>query len=59
MIRSKEDGSFKMNTDYFDYNTGPKMTNSKFSELFDGTARGNRNQTSLNGKWICPAVCRR
>lgn len=39
LIDLKEDGSFKMNMDYFDYNTGLKMTNDKFSELFGGTAR--------------------
>ncbi|GAB1351015.1 carbamoyltransferase [Ignavibacteriales bacterium] len=39
LIDLKEDGSFKMNMDYFDYNTGLKMTNSKFSELFGGPAR--------------------
>ena len=39
LIDLKEDGSFKMNMDYFDYNTGLKMTNDKFSELFGGPAR--------------------
>ena len=39
LIDLKEDGSFKMNMDYFDYNTGLKMTNDRFSELFGGPAR--------------------
>lgn len=39
LIDLKEDGSFKMNMDYFDYNTGLKMTNDKFSGLFGGPAR--------------------
>ncbi len=39
LIDLKEDGSFKMNMDYFDYCAGLKMTNEKFSKLFDGPPR--------------------
>ncbi len=39
LIDLREDGSFSMNMDYFEYPTGLKMTNSKFAELFDGPAR--------------------
>ena len=39
LIDLKEDGSFKMNMDYFDYCTGLKMTNSKLDKLFDGPPR--------------------
>ncbi|MBI5809387.1 MAG: carbamoyltransferase [Ignavibacteriales bacterium] len=39
LIDLKEDGSFKMNMEYFNYNTGLTMTNEKFAELFDGPAR--------------------
>jgi carbamoyltransferase len=35
----KEDGSFKMNMDYFDYCAGLTMTNGKFDKLFGGKAR--------------------
>lgn len=35
----KADGSFRLNTDYFDYLSGLRMTNEKFSELFGGPAR--------------------
>ncbi len=35
----KEDGSFKMNMEYFDYCAGLRMTNGKFAELFDGPER--------------------
>jgi carbamoyltransferase len=35
----KEDGSFKMNMDYFDYCAGLTMTNEKFHKLFDGPPR--------------------
>jgi carbamoyltransferase len=35
----KEDGSFRMNMDYFDYCAGLTMTNEKFHKLFGGPAR--------------------
>jgi len=35
----KEDGSFKMNMDYFNYGAGLTMTNGKFDKLFDGPPR--------------------
>ena len=34
LIQLKEDGSFRLNMDYFDYATGLRMTNNKFSKLF-------------------------
>ena len=34
LIDIKDDGSFKLNMTYFDYATGLKMTNNKFSKLF-------------------------
>jgi carbamoyltransferase len=39
IVDLKEDGSFKMNMEYFDYCAGLKMTNGKFSELFGGPPR--------------------
>ena len=39
LIDVKEDGSFKMNMSYFDYNVGLTMTNKKFNSLFDGPTR--------------------
>jgi len=39
LIDLKEDGSFKMNMDYFDYCAGLTMTNKKFNELFGGEPR--------------------
>lgn len=35
----KEDGSFKLNMEYFNYCTGLTMTNEKFNKLFGGAAR--------------------
>ena len=39
LIDLKEDGSFRMNMDYFNYCTGLTMTNDRFSDLFDGPPR--------------------
>lgn len=39
LLDLKEDGSFKMNMDYFDYVAGLTMTNDKFDRLFGGPAR--------------------
>ena len=39
LIDLKEDGSFRMNMDYFDYCAGLRMTNDKFAKLFGGPAR--------------------
>lgn len=39
LVDLKEDGSFRLNMDYFDYCTGLKMTNDKFAKLFGGPAR--------------------
>ena len=39
LIDIKEDGSFKINIDYFDYCTGLKMTNNKFNKLFNNSYR--------------------
>lgn len=35
----KDDGTFRLNLDYFDYCTGLRMTNTAFDELFGGPAR--------------------
>lgn len=39
LIDIKEDGSFRLDMDYFDYCTGLRMTNDKFDKLFGGPAR--------------------
>lgn len=39
LIDLKEDGSFRLDLDYFDYCTGLTMTNGRFDELFGGPAR--------------------
>lgn len=39
LVDLKEDGSFRLDMDYFDYCTGLRMTNDKFAEVFGGPAR--------------------
>jgi carbamoyltransferase len=46
LIDLKKDGTFRLNMDFFDYATGLKMTNEKFSKLFGQPVR-NPNNDSL------------
>lgn len=39
LIDIKDDGSFRLNLDYFDYMAGLTMTNERFGDLFDGPRR--------------------
>ena len=39
LIDVKDDGSFRINLDYFDYCTGLRMTSDRFHELFGGPPR--------------------
>ncbi len=39
LIDLHDDGSFRLNLDYFEFATGLRMTNQQFSELFDGPPR--------------------
>lgn len=39
IIDIREDGSFRLNMDYFDFQYGRAMTNQKFEKLFDGSRR--------------------
>ena len=48
LIDVKDDGSFKMNMEYFDYPSGLTMTNEKFNTLFGGTPR--KPETKLTQK---------
>tara|TARA_Y100001958_G_C21245385_1_gene575056 strand:- start:2183 stop:4000 length:1818 start_codon:yes stop_codon:yes gene_type:complete len=48
LIDVKQDGSFKMNMSYFDYNVGLTMTNKRFNGLFGGPPR--KPETELTQK---------
>lgn len=39
LVTVRDDGSFALNMDYFDYATGQRMTNSRFNRLFGGPPR--------------------
>src|SRR5690606_26651329 len=39
LIELKEDGSFRLNLEYFDFLRGRRMTNEKFNALFGGPPR--------------------
>jgi carbamoyltransferase len=39
LLDLKEDGTFHLDMDFFDYATGLRMTNERFAALFDGPAR--------------------
>jgi carbamoyltransferase len=56
LIDLKEDGSFKMNMDYFDYCTGLTMTNRKFNKLFDGPPRKPESQLTQREMDIARSV---
>ena len=43
LIDLKEDGTFRLNMDYFDYATGLKMINRKFEKLFKNPTRSSEN----------------
>lgn len=47
LIDVKEDGSFRLNQDYFDYATGLTMTNKKFNNLF-GCLPRNPNKEDIS-----------
>jgi carbamoyltransferase len=46
LIDVKEDGSFRLNMDYFNYATGLTMTNKKFAKLFNMERRDPENKLS-------------
>ena len=46
LIDVKEDGSFRLNMNYFNYATGLTMTNSKFAKLFNMKRREPENELS-------------
>jgi carbamoyltransferase len=46
LLDLKEDGSFRLNMEYFGYLDGLTMTNDKFARLFDGPARKAESEIS-------------
>ena len=56
LIDLKEDGSFRLNLDYFDYCTGLRMTNDKFGALFGGKARTPEQQLTQHHMDLAASV---
>lgn len=48
LIDLKDDGSFRLNLEYFNYCTGLTMTNSRFDDLFEGPPR--KSEATLSQK---------
>jgi carbamoyltransferase len=46
LVDIRDDGSFRLNMDYFNYDSGLTMTNSKFADLFGGPARKPESEIS-------------
>lgn len=46
LINIKDDGTFRLNMDYFNYATGLTMTNDAFSKLFDGPPRQRESEVT-------------
>ena len=56
LIDIKDDGSFQLNMEYFDYCTGLKMTNTKFDKLFDGPSRKPESEISQKEMDIAASI---
>ncbi|HEV2846259.1 MAG TPA: carbamoyltransferase [Thermoanaerobaculia bacterium] len=56
LIDIREDGSFRMNMDYFVYLDGLEMTNGKFAALFDGPARSPESPISQREMDIAKSI---
>lgn len=46
LLDLKEDGTFRLNMDYFNYATGLTMTNGRFDDLFGGPARKSESEVT-------------
>ena len=56
LIDVKEDGTFRLNMDYFNYATGLTMTNDSFSRLFDGPPRERESQVTQKEMDIAASI---
>ncbi|MEM7401005.1 MAG: carbamoyltransferase [Pseudomonadota bacterium] len=56
LLDLKEDGTFKLNMDYFNYCTGLTMTNSKFDKLFSGPPRTPETELSQREMDIAASI---
>ncbi|MDB9312310.1 carbamoyltransferase [Spirulina sp. CS-785/01] len=56
LIDLKDDGTFRLNMDYFNYATGLTMTNDKFHRLFGGKPRSRESQITQREMDIAASV---
>ena len=56
LVDIKDDGSFQLNLEYFDYCTGFKMTNKKFNYLFGRENRTSESQITKNDMDIAASI---
>ncbi|HZC97518.1 MAG TPA: carbamoyltransferase N-terminal domain-containing protein [Bradyrhizobium sp.] len=55
LVDLKDDGSFRLDLDYFDYCTGLTMTNSRFDDLFGGKPRPPPTGDAMDGGYLGPS----
>lgn len=56
LIALREDGSFRLNQDFFDYCTGEKMTSPAFDKLFGGPPRTPDSQITQREKNLAASI---
>jgi carbamoyltransferase len=56
LLDLKEDGTFRLNMQYFNYCTGLTMTNDKFADLFGGPARKSETEISQREMDIAASI---
>lgn len=56
LVKIAEDGSIVLNTDYFDFMTGNRMTNERFHELFGGEPRKPDNPITYKDMDIAASI---
>ncbi|MDA2933522.1 carbamoyltransferase [Acidobacteria bacterium AH-259-D05] len=56
LIQIHEDGSFRLNTEFFDFETGLKMTSRRFEELFQGPPRKQHEPLSQKHKDLAASI---
>ena len=56
LIDIKDDGTYRLNMDYFDFATGLRMTNSKFAALFGGPERKGESPVTVREMDIARSI---
>ena len=59
LVDLKDDGSFRLDLEYFDYCTGLTMTNGRFDDAVRRQAARSRPNGWTSATWISPLPCSR